>query len=186
MKKLILASASPRRKEILERAGFVFDIAPSDKEGECESRGDPKKLAVRFACRKPEDVFGKADGQAVVLGADTVVSLDGEILGKPRDEEHAREMLKKLSGKTHEVVTGYCILSRDMRLSDYALSRVKFAALDDARISEYVKSGLCMGKAGAYGIQDGFGIAEVVEGDYDNVVGLPISAIAPELKEFLK
>ena len=186
MKKLILASASPRRKEILEKAGYEFEIVVSDKEGKIEKNADPKKIAVRFACRKAEDVFACTGGDAVVLGADTVVCLNGEILGKPANEEEATEMLKKLSGKEHEVVTGYCLISRNMRLSGHVLTKVKFAELDDEKIAEYVKSGLCMGKAGAYGIQDGYGLAERIEGDYDNVVGLPIAAIDPELKEFLK
>ena len=89
-------------------------------------------------------------------------------------------------GTRRHFVSGYCLISRDMRLSGHVLTKVKFAELSDEKIEEYVKSGLCMGKAGAYGIQDGYGLAERIEGDYDNVVGLPIAAIDPELKEFLK
>ncbi|MBR2337325.1 MAG: septum formation protein Maf [Clostridia bacterium] len=186
MKKLILASASPRRKQILSDAGYAFEIITSDKEGEIDKITPPDKFAVRCAINKGEDVFSKLDGDVVVLSADTVVAFDGKIFGKPEDKADAERMLRQLSGNTHEVITGYAILSKNMRQTGKVITRVTFNNLPDAVLNAYLESGLWQGKAGAYGIQDGYPLVEKFEGDYDNVVGLPIKEIDEAIKEFLK
>lgn len=188
MKKLILASGSPRRKEILENGGYVFEVVTSDKESSFKGGLSPAKFALRCALDKTEDVYNRvAKGKgSVVLGADTVVALGTEILGKPDDEACARKMLEKLSGKTHTVITAYAIVSDGMRESGCVETRVNFNELTDEVIDGYIASGLYKGKAGAYGIQDGYSLVKSYEGDYDNVVGLPLTAIDGEIKEFLK
>ena len=186
MKKLILASASPRRKELLEKAGFEFSIETSDKEGEFDGITPPDKFAIRCAVNKGEDIFKRVSGEGVVLSADTIVVLDGKILEKPKDIQDAEGMLKALSGKTHQVITGYAIFSRNMRESGKVVTEVTFNTLSESLVEKYLKSGLWKGKAGAYGIQDGYDLVEKFEGDYDNVVGLPIKAIGETVKEFLK
>ncbi|MBR1867140.1 MAG: septum formation protein Maf [Clostridia bacterium] len=187
MKMFILASASPRRKDILKAAGYSFEIIPSDKEQLPVKGVSPEKLAVRNACLKAEDVFKRIDDpNSVVLGADTVVALSGNIYGKPSDEDDARRILNALSGRTHQVITGYCLISGNMRESGSVVTDVAFNILNDDQIEAYIKSGLFVGKAGAYGIQDGFGLIKGFNGYYDNVVGLPLEAIEESLKEFLK
>ena len=186
MKKLILASASPRRKQILLDAGYEFDIITSDKEGEIDKITPPDKFAVRCAINKGEDVFSKLDGDFVVLSADTVVAFNGKIYGKPIDKADAERMLKELSGKTHEVITGYALLSKSMRQTGKVITKVTFNTLTEEILKSYLDSNLWQGKAGAYGIQDGFPLVEKFEGDYDNVVGLPIKEIDDAIKEFLK
>ena len=185
MKKLILASASPRRKQLLADAGYEFEIEVSQKEGEYDGSA-PDKFAVRCAINKAEDIFlGKEDG-VVVLGADTVVCLDGKIFEKPIDEADAKRMLECLSGKTHEVITGYALLSKGMRETGKVVTKVTFNTLDNQLIDDYLKSKLWYGKAGAYGIQDGYALVEKCDGYYDNVVGLPVEYLEETLKEFLK
>ena len=186
MKKLILASASPRRKQILTDAGYEFDIITSDNEGEIDKITPPDKFAIRCAINKGEDVFSKLDGDFVVLSADTVVAFDGKIYGKPTDKADAERMLKELSGNTHEVITGYAILSKNMRQTGKVTTKVTFNNLSKEVLNAYLDSNLWQGKAGAYGIQDGFPLVEKYEGDYDNVVGLPIKEIDDAIKEFLK
>ena len=187
MKQLILASASPRRKQLLEEAGFSFTIKVSDAESSPQKGLSPEKFAVSCAIEKAEDIFkGVADDGVVVLGADTVVCLDGVILGKPNGKEQAEQMLKNLSGKTHQVITGYAILSKGMRETGKVITKVKFFDLDEKTLDDYLKSGLWQGKAGAYGIQDGFKLVESYDGDYDNVVGLPVKALKSTIEEFLK
>lgn len=186
MKKLILASASPRRKQILTDAGYEFDIITSDKEGEIDKITPPDKFAIRCAINKGEDVFSKLDGDFVVLSADTVVAFDGKIYGKPDGKVDAERMLRELSGNTHEVITGYAILSKNMRQTGKVTTKVTFNSLTEEVLNAYLDSNLWQGKAGAYGIQDGFPLVEKFEGDYDNVVGLPIKEIDDAIKEFLK
>lgn len=188
MRKLILASGSPRRKEILSRTGYEFGIVVSDKESENKTGVSPEKFAMRCALDKTEDVYSRvAKGNgAVVLGADTVVAFEGKIYGKPASEEEAGSMLKAFSGKTHAVFTAYVLIRDGMRMSGVVETKVTFNDLSDDLISEYLKSGLYKGKAGAYGIQDGFPLVKSYDGDYDNVMGLPIDEIYDNLKEFLK
>lgn len=186
MKKLILASKSPRRREILSNAGFQFEIMESERE-ENNTVSPPEKLAVSNALIKAEDVFRRLeDKTSVVLGADTVVALDGVIFGKPTDKADAERMLRALSGKKHKVITGYALITQSMRESGYAETEVEFNDLSDEIIKDYVSSGLCLDKAGAYGIQDGYGLIKGYTGEYENVVGLPINTIAKTIEVFLK
>lgn len=186
MKKLILASASPRRREILENAGFDFEVSTSEVE-ETMKGLSPEKTAVANACKKAEEVFQRFSGKdAIVLGADTVVAFQGRIYGKPYSEEDAKKTLRELSGNTHEVITGYCIIADGMRECGSVVTKVTFNRLSESDIDRYIKSGLYADKAGSYGIQDGYGLIKEYSGDRDNVVGLPLKEIENTLKEFLK
>ncbi len=184
--KLILASNSPRRKEILTKYGYEFSVIPStfDEIGEKET---PKKTVEFYALSKAQDVFDKLrDQRAVVLGADTVVCLEGEILGKPKNKTDAINMLKKLSGKTHQVITAYAIIKKDQKMVNSVTTSVTFNQLTDNLITEYVNTGLPLDKAGSYGIQDGFNLVKEYRGSLNNVIGLPIEDIKPYLDKFLK
>ena len=187
MKRFILASGSPRRKEILENAGYRFEVETSDKEMGISKNDVPEKLALANAVIKASDVYKRlSDKQAVVLGADTVVAIESTILGKPKDRDDAERTLRLLSGKTHVVITGYALVSGNMWESGSVKTEVEFNELSDESIREYLDSGLYVGKAGSYGIQDGFGLVKRYIGDYENVVGLPIRVIDEKIKEFLK
>lgn len=179
MKKFILASGSPRRKDILLREGYDFDIVTSDKEDVFDKTCSADKFSVRCAISKARDVYSRSDKSSVVLGADTVVALGGEILGKPKDITEAEEMLRRLSGKTHAVTTGYAVYTENFFQTGSVTTEVEFENLTDEGINAYLKSGLWQGKAGAYGIQDGFPLVKSFKGDRDNVVGLPIAEIKP-------
>ncbi len=182
--KLILASNSPRRKELLKEFGFKFDIISSDfNEGELLST--PAETVKTFAYSKAKNVFNKVSN-SVVLGADTVVVMDGVILGKPKDREDAFKTLKNLSGKTHSVLTGYALISPTSEKVGYVETLVTFNELSDALINEYVATGLPLDKAGSYGIQDGYNLVKSFDGSFNNVVGLPIEIIENLIKEFLK
>lgn len=186
MNKLILASGSPRRKEILAREGYSFDIIKSEKEDPFDKFCQPEKFSVRCAFSKAMDVYSRADKSCVVLGADTVVSIDGILLGKPKDREEAEKMLRTLSGREHAVTTGYVIFTEGFSETGSVTTKVTFESLSDETINAYLGSGLWQGKAGAYGIQDGFPLVKSYEGDYDNVVGLPIAEIGRTLSLLLK
>ena len=185
--KLILASASPRRKEILKKEGYNFEIIASDYNEQSFSN-NPVKTALVFAFEKAKDVFNKVhDSGAVVLGADTVVYFNGEILGKPTDRQDAKRILTKLSGNKHKVITGYAIISKNKTIVGYDKSTVIFNKLTDAQIESYLDSNLYEGKAGAYGIQDGeFNFVKKYKGSINNVIGLPIEKIKKALKKFDK
>ena len=181
MKKLILASASPRRRELLVQLDIPFEVIPSRYEEHAE--GLPAREAVlRLAEGKAEEVFFRCPDCAV-LGADTVVALDGTVLGKPHSEEDAVRTLRALSGRLHSVFTGVCLLSEGFRRVTAVESRVRFFPLSEELIERYVKSGLPMDKAGSYGIQDGYPLVEGYEGSYENIVGLPLEAVRALLKE---
>ena len=173
--KLILASNSPRRKQILLDAGFDFTVIPSNVEEPENTTFTPDKYAEYLAELKATDVFNKYG--EVVLGADTIVYLDEIILGKPKDKKDAFNTLKLLSGKTHIVCTGYAIITKDKKIRASEKTYVTFNELTDQLITDYVNSGLCMDKAGSYGIQDGYPLVKEIKGDYQNVVGLPINEI---------
>ena len=180
--KLVLASNSPRRKQLLNSFGFDFEVVGSNYQ-ENASDLTPQEMVKTFALGKAKDVFDSLKGQdVVVLGADTVVSLDDKILGKPKDKQQAIEMLKELSGKIHQVWTGYAIISKDGIYTDAVKTDVVFNQLPISLIVDYVATGKPFDKAGAYGIQDGFDLVKEYNGSYNNVVGLPIEEIAPFLK----
>ena len=178
---LILASTSPRRKEILKREGFDFKLVPS-KFNEENISDNPILTAVNNATGKAREVFNNLhDSSAVVLGADTIVVFKGNIIGKPKNKEDAVQTLKILSGRTHFVITGYAIVHKNGTMNGHAVNEVTFNVLSDALITEYVNTGKPMDKAGSYGIQDGYINVKTYTGDYDNIMGLPISQIKNDL-----
>jgi len=172
---LVLASASPRRREILARFIDQFEVIPSRASEECDLE-DPAEYALELARRKAREVYERVGG--TVIGADTVVSIDGHILGKPGSREEAFEMLRLLSGKVHRVTTGYCIIHEGTEISGVVITEVKFRELDDDIIEAYIETGEPMDKAGAYGIQGKAGLfVEWIRGDYYNVVGFPLEIV---------
>ncbi len=172
---LVLASASPRRRELLARFIGEFRVVPSNVEEECTTE-DPVECALQLARAKAWEVYNRVGG--TVIGADTVVSIDGHILGKPRDEKDAFRMLKLLSGRVHRVTTGYCIVYEGEEHSGAVVTEVKFRELDEELIRAYIRTGEPMDKAGAYGIQGKAGLfVEWIKGDYYNVVGFPLEIV---------
>lgn len=187
--KIILASNSPRRRELLGGLGLDFTVKvisgideswPHDLKGEeiplyiSREKADPYRTSI-----KPDEL---------VITADTIVYVDGEVLGKPKDKADAVRMLRLISGRWHEVITGVTLMTAQRERSFAVTTRVKFANLTDSEINSYVESGLPMDKAGAYGIQEWIGYVgvEAIEGSYFNVVGLPVQRLYRELMEFIK
>lgn len=173
MDKLILASNSPRRREILSLLGLGFEVAVSNNEPPiCEDLG-AEKSAFLSAKAKAEDIFGKYPS-CTVVGADTVVAIDNKLLGKPKGEQDAIDMLKALSGKKHEVITAVYVCSPDKQKGFAVRTQVEFYELSDSEIKAYVKTGECIDKAGAYAIQGkALRFVKGICGDYYNVVGFP-------------
>ena len=174
--KLVLASKSPRRSEILKNAGYDFMVRVADADETIPDGTKPEDAVVFLAARKAMAV-DRADDETV-LGADTIVVLDDKILGKPKDREDAYNMLKALSGRVHSVFTGVCIIENGKSMTFAEETQVEFLPLSDEDICMYINTNDCYDKAGAYGIQ-GYASKFVrrIDGDYFNVVGLPISAI---------
>lgn len=187
--KFILASASPRRKELLGIFGVDFEVVESDfDESTVKYSGENPGLYVReLALLKANSVAGKIDKhrETLIIAADTVVCAQNKILGKPKDRSEAFEMLKMLSGTVHEVRTGVCVyrLPDAMSVAADEVTRVKFKELTDEKINAYINTGEPMDKAGAYGIQGiGSVLIDEIYGDYFNVVGLPLSLLADILE----
>jgi septum formation protein len=178
---LILASGSPRRVELLRAAGIEFTVRISDVDETILPGESPRDYVLRLSRAKALAVAGEDE---IVLGADTTVVIEDEIAGKPVDIEDARRMLKALSGKWHEVLTGITLLRGHKILSDVAITRVKFSEMSEPEIDWYVSTGEPMDKAGAYGIQ-GYAsrFVECIEGSYSNVVGLPVQMVYRMLQE---
>ena len=186
MPKLILASRSPRRRDLLREAGYEFEIQPADDsvESGLYSGESPGKLVTRLARLKAQDVACRVD-QGLILGCDTVAECEGQILGKPTDARHAGQMLQLLSGRRHRVYSGVCLWSRP---DDRAIVRVcettlMMDSLTSSQLDEYLASGGWEGKAGAFGYQDRLGWVQIVEGSESNVVGLPMELFAEMLQE---
>lgn len=179
---LVLASGSPQRRAILERLGVTFTVRPADVDE--LDRGDPGEVTLENALRKARAVARSAAGE-IVLGCDTLVALDGAIYGKPADETIARVTLQALSGATHEVVSGLALLVGGEERTAVARTKVTFRTLDEGMLDWYLATGEWRGRAGGYAIQGaGAALVRSVEGDYENVVGLPLAAlleIHPEL-----
>ena len=187
-KKIILASGSPRRREILENIGLNFSVSVSNAdEGSVSPEGIPVGIYVQeLAMLKAAASAKTAERGALVIGADTVVSLDGKILTKPTDENDAFEMLTELSGKTHEVYTGICVTdTSDMKsVCRSACTKVTFSPLTEKIVRAYIQTGESSDKAGAYGIQGkGALLVEKIDGDYFNVVGLPVKLLSEILRD---
>lgn len=188
MCRLILASASPRRRELLAQAGFTFEVHPAHVNEDPRPGEDPIGYVVRLARDKAESVFAdiSSSGPApphVVLGADTTVTLDGQILAKPSDAADAARMLRMLSGRTHRVVTGVAVATASHTEVAAEVTGVQFLTLSDEEIAAYIATGEPMDKAGAYGIQ-GYAAKWIprVQGCYFNVVGLPLALVATMLE----
>jgi len=184
--RLVLASASPRRSQLMREVGLEFDIIPSRVAEQGISAACPEGLVMRLAHAKAADVAGRLES-GIVIGADTIVVVDEEILGKPIDHDDARKMLRALSGREHQVFSGLAVIEAGSGrcLTDYEMTRVRFRPLTGSSIDRYVATGEPMGKAGAYAIQ-GVGSLLVlgIEGDYNCVVGLPLCKLALMLSEF--
>ena len=182
---LILASGSPRRRQLLEQIGLTFAVRSSDVDESVSPGLTPAQVVESLSARKGEAVAAEAAPGDLVLSADTVVSLDGAILGKPRDRAEAEAMLTALSGRTHQVYTGVTLLQDGRRLTEHEVTAVTFRPLSPEEIAAYVSTGEPMDKAGAYGIQ-GLGalLVERLEGDYFNVMGLPLCRLGEMLAQF--
>lgn len=184
---IILASKSPRRQELLKLMDLEFRIVLKEVDESYPDNLKPEEIAVYIAQKKAE-AFDEVVGDEVVLTADTIVSIDGHILGKPETAEHAVEMLKLLSGKTHQVITGVCLLYKHKYHSFFDVSDVSFRNLSVEEITSYVDKYKPMDKAGSYGIQEWIGLTGIVKinGSYTNVVGLPTQKLYQELITFIK
>lgn len=181
--KITLASASPRRKELIKKIeGLTVEICPSGADENVAER-NPEKLASRLAELKAQSVFDERGG--IVVGADTIVAVDDRVLGKPKSESEAYEFFRLLCGRTHKVITGVAVISERAKAVDCEVTTVTFAPYDENTVSAYIKTGSPFDKAGGYGIQDeGMKpIVTAVEGDLDNVIGLPVKKLAKILEE---
>ncbi len=185
MVRFILASQSQRRIELLKQLGMTFEVAPSNVNEDVVHEISPAKYVKKLARLKAKTVSTRI-GEGVVIGVDTIVCLDGRIIGKPKDKEDAASTLKALSGKVHNVVSGICVINKysGKTAVKSVTTKVKFRELSDGMIKWYVGTGEPLGKAGSYGIQ-GMGaiLVEWVKGDYFNVVGLPLVTLATMLEE---
>jgi len=191
--RLILASGSPQRRQLLADAGYEFEVIPPRESAECGicSTGGPAGLVVELALAKAFDVAaqlkdrGELTDEIVIVACDTVAECGGEVLGKPRDEAHARSMLQRLRGSVHRVYSGVCVwppllnaANPDVRL---ATSELRMDPISDDQLEEYLASGLWRGKAGAFGYQDRAGWLHLISGDESNVIGLPVEMVAEML-----
>lgn len=189
MKKLILASASPRRKELLTQIGLEFDVIPSHAE-EIVTKNDPGEAVEELSAQKAADVAaGITDG--IVIGSDTIVWHDGHVMGKPHNREEARLMLREIQGDTHSVFTGVTVIVKEEGQEKavhtfFCETKVNVYPMTEAETERYLDTGEPMDKAGAYGIQGAFAAwVQSIEGDYHSVVGLPVSALWQVLKDLL-
>lgn len=176
--KIILASKSPRRKELLSLLGLTFDVMPSNAEEDMKQKLSIGKLAENLSLQKAQDIFNQTSGDRVVIGSDCMVYVKGKIFGKPKDDDDAIKMLKTLSGSWHKVVTGLCVLiERGGVVTKYCthdITKVKFVKLTDEMIEKYLKTGEHKDKAGAYAVQGYSGaFVEKLNGNYSTVIGIP-------------
>ena len=186
MKTIILASASPRRKELLGKIGLKFEVEPSHYEEDISSKLEPHELAKALSLEKAK-VVARNHQNTLVIAADTFIVFKGKILGKPQTETEAKKMLETINGKAHSVITGFTVIDTEnnQALSKSVETRVYIRRLTPDEIDAYVKSKEPLDKAGAYAIQGlGSVIVDKIEGDYFNVIGLPLSALVESLKEF--
>ena len=180
---IILASKSPRRNQLMKMVGLEFECIPSDAEEVIPEGLGSEKIAEYLSSLKAEDVFS-SHPKGTVIGSDTVVYIDGEILGKPKDKNEAFEMLKKLSGRRHTVFTGVTIINARGKRSFTSATDVYFYPLSDKEIWDYIETGEPMDKAGAYGIQGiGAVLIEKISGDYFTVMGFPVAMVVRNLRE---
>lgn len=181
---IVLASASPRRQELLRQVGVSFRVSPSSFDEQVDRPMAPAELVEHLAASKALEVAARFP-EALVLGADTIVVVDGEVLGKPRDRAEAVTMIQRLSGREHHVFTGVALVQGERRVISHEVTAVRFRSLTAGEIAAYVDSGEPVDKAGGYGIQ-GLGAAMVsgIQGDYFTVVGLPLCRTVQMLRQF--
>ncbi len=185
--RIVLASASPRRREILAQAGLIFEIIPSKKE-EVVTKTKPEQVVMELSAQKAEDVFEQSDKKQnpLVIGSDTIVAYGDQILGKPKDEADAFRMLKMLQGNKHQVYTGVTVITAQEQVTFFECTHVNVYPMNDDEIRAYIATGEPMDKAGAYGIQGKFArYVRGIEGDYLNVVGLPLARLCQELEKLV-
>ena len=184
-RKLILASKSPRRRELLKAAGYEFEIVEPSPTAECGvcSRESPAEMVVRLAYEKALDVAGRV-GRGLIVGCDTVAEIDGQVLGKPPTPVLARAMLELLRGREHRVLSGLCVWDYPAGQPDTRLAstRLKMEPISDTAFDEYIESYLWEGKAGGFGYQDRLGWIQIIEGSESNVVGLPMELLSQMLE----
>jgi septum formation protein len=188
MKKLILASGSPRRKMLMEWAEYSFDVLVSDADESYDPAASPANIAISIAEKKIQALLDlkKVDlSDSIIVAADTIVVLEGEIIGKPVDRDNAIGILKKLSGKTHQVITAVCVQDEKQKKVFNDSTLVSFHELSEEQIIHYVDTYKPYDKAGAYAIQEWIGVIgiKMIEGDFYNVMGLPVSRLVQLLKE---
>lgn len=188
MNQIVLASGSPRRKEILSQVGIDFTVCVSNKE-EITSETSPEKVVMELSKMKAKDVSQQYAANTIIIGSDTIVAYQNQILGKPKNEDHAKEMLQLLSGESHEVYTGVTVIIKNdsgevLEHTFYEVSRVTFSELTKEEILYYIASKEPMDKAGAYAIQGRFAVhISRIEGDYYTIVGLPIARLYEEVRK---
>lgn len=187
MEKIILASSSPRRIELLKKYNLNPTVVKAEIQERISEGESPEQIAMALAFEKAFSVSSKFNDGEIIIGADTIVVFKDEILGKPKDKDDAFRMLKTLSGNEHSVITGICVIKANINLKviDYQKTLVKFRKLTDDKILNYIHTNEPMDKAGAYGIQ-GFGeiLIEKIDGCYSNVVGLPIGKLDDILNKY--
>jgi septum formation protein len=182
---IVLASASPRRKTLLSELGLTFDVIPSKVDESSVKVSSPEELVKILACLKARDVASGARKDSLVIGADTVVYLDGKVIGKPKDKDDARRTLKMLSGKEHHVYTGVCLINtaKGSESSFVVRTGLRFLMLSDNEIENYLSNENALTGAGSYLIQEQPTLAESITGSFTNVIGLPMERLVPLLKE---
>ena len=181
---IILASKSPRRRELLQLVGLDFSVVPSNADESAISEDDPATLVRRLASVKCEAVKS-ARSDCLVIGADTIVVYDGQVIGKPTDAHDAKRILRLLSGKTHTVYSGLCVMTDEKKLVCHDTTYVTFADLSDEIIDAYVATGDPLDKAGAYGIQEKAALfVDRIDGNFHNIVGLPVVHLREDLDKF--
>ena len=186
MTKIILASASPRRQELLKQIGLTFEVVTSSVEEKITPGISPAEVVKELSFLKARDIADQIDEPAIIIGADTIVVFEDKILGKPKDQEEALYMLNTLSGKEHQVFTGLSVIDNkgNKVVSGYECTKVTFRQLNNYEITQYIKTGEPMDKAGSYGIQNiGSLFVSKIDGDYFNVVGLPVAKLALVLRD---
>lgn len=184
MNKVILASQSPRRKELLSLLNIEFEAIPADIDEQIDLNNDLVNEIEKLSYQKANHVF-KDHQDCLVIGSDTIVKINNEVLGKPKTYEQAKQMLNMLSGNTHEVVTGVTIITKDKVETFSSIAKVSFYPLSEQEIDEYIKTNEPMDKAGAYAIQGlGAKFVKAIEGDYYTIMGLPVAELYHKLKMF--
>jgi len=187
-RRIIVASRSPRRQELLRDLGLRFEIVVRDWSEEFPPHMNAEEAALHVAVKKAETFRQEIKGSDIVITADTIVWCNNRFLGKPADKKEARRILREISGNTHFVVTGVCLLSTTRQTSFFSSTKVTFSDLSDEEIEYYILNYSPFDKAGAYGIQEWIGLAACtsIEGSYFNVMGLPVEQVYHELQEFIK